>query len=310
MKISKTGGLIAAASQKAARPTLPLGSITAIQRIVMTFQQAGIFPIAVVTGVEADEVKYRLSGRGVVFLHNNAFQDPEMLDSIRLGLHFLQNKCERIAFTPVNVPLFTPSTMQTLLDQEGDFVTPSVDGKGGHPILLSNRVIPDILSYSGGDGLRGAMAQIQCNRTRVSVEDEGILLTVHEQAQLEAHLKRQQSAFVQPNAQFTLEQEDTIFSVRAKLLLLLIGETHSVRTASDMMAMSISKAWDTLNKLETALGYPLILRRQGGQKGSGSDLTQRGLSFLRAFQAYEERALAESRRAFASVFDSSGLLNP
>lgn len=310
MKISKTGGLIAAASQKAARPTLPLGSITAVERIVMTFQQAGIFPIVVVTGVEANEVKYRLSGRGVVFLHNSEFQDPELLDSIRLGLHFLKDKSDRILFAPVNVPLFTPSTIQTLLDQEGDFVTPAVGDKGGHPILLSNRVIPDILSFTGTGGLRGAMAQIQCDRTRVEVEDNGILLTVHDQAQLVAHLKRHQSAFVQPNVQFTLEQEDTLFNVRAKLLLLLIDETHSVRTASDMMAMSISKAWDTLNKLESALGYPLIFRRQGGTKGSGSDLTPRGRAFLQAYQAYEERALAESRCAFANVFDSSGLLNP
>ena len=69
---------------------------------------------------------------------------------------------------------------------------------------------------------------------------------------------------------FTLEQEGTIFSVRAKLLLLLNEETHSVRTASDMMAMSISKARDTLNKLESALNHPLLLRRQGEQKGNAS----------------------------------------
>lgn len=310
MKISRTGGLIAAASQKASRPTLQLGSITAVQRIVMTFQQVGIFPIAVVTGVEADEVKYRLSGRGVVFLHNSEFQDPELLDSIRLGLGFLQDKCERIAFTPVNVPLFSPSTLRALLSRNGDFVTPVVDGKGGHPIILSNHVIPDILSYGGSGGLRGAMSKIQCSRTRVDVADDGIRLTFHEQAQLEAHLRSHQSDFVQPNVQFTLEQEETIFNVRSKLLLLLIGETHSVRTASDMMAMSISKAWDTLNKLESALGYPLILRRQGGQKGSGSDLTPHGRAFLQAFQAYEERALSESRRAFDEIFSPSGLPIP
>jgi molybdate transport repressor ModE-like protein len=310
MKISQTGGLIAAASQKAARPTLQLGSITAVQRIVLTFQQAGVFPIAVVTGVEADEVKYRLSGRGVVFLYNSEFEDPELLDSIRLGLGFLQDKCERIVFAPVNVPLFAPSTLRTLLQQKGDFVTPAVNGRGGHPIVLSNAVIPEILAYSGGGGLRGAMAQMHCRRTRIAVEDEGIRLTFHEQSRLDAHLQRHAADFVQPNVQFSLEHEDAVFNVRAKLLLLLIGETHSVRTASDMMAMSVSKAWDTLNRLEAALGYPLILRRQGGQKGSGSDLTQRGQAFLQAFQAYEERALSESRRAFDDVFLPSGLLKP
>ena len=74
--------------------------------------------------------------------------------------------------------------------------------------------------------------------------------------------------------------------------------------------MSISKAWDTLNKLEAALGYPLILRRQGGTKGSGSDLTPRGQAFLQAFQQYEERALAQSNLVYEELLLSPGYLKP
>jgi len=55
MKISRISGVIAAASKKDAEPLLQIGTIPIIKRIVISFQQAGIFPIVVVTGAEEDE---------------------------------------------------------------------------------------------------------------------------------------------------------------------------------------------------------------------------------------------------------------
>lgn len=50
MRISKVGGVIAAASQSVAQPLLQIGTIPIIRRIVISYQRAGIFPIVVVTG--------------------------------------------------------------------------------------------------------------------------------------------------------------------------------------------------------------------------------------------------------------------
>ena len=310
MQIGKTGGLIAAASKKATRPNLKLGSITIVQQIVLTFQQAGVFPIAVVTGVEADEVKYALAGRGVVFLYNEEYQDPELFASVRIGLDFLKDTCERIVFAPANVPLFSPATLQTLLAAEGDVVTPSLRHKGGHPIVLSNGVIPGLLSYQGGDGLRGALAGMKPQRRWVEVQDEGVLLNVHRQDALKAHLKQHKADFIHPYLRLGVEGEEELFSARAKLLLLLIGKTHSVRTAGEMMALSVSKAWNILNKLEKSLGYALITRRRGGSAGSGSELTPQGEAFLRAFQCYEEEVRAFSGGRFEEMMRGSGALRP
>ncbi len=291
MIIGRVGGLIAAASKKASRPTLQLGGISVVERIVLTFQQAGVFPIVVVTGVEADEVKYRLAGRGVVFLHNEEFEDPELIDSVKIGLSFLRGKCERIVFSPVNTPIFRPDTLHALLGTAGEIVTPAYMGRGGHPILFSDTVVPDFLTWRGETGLRGVLASMPQRRTSVAVSDEGILLTIHQQSRLQAYYEEHKAAFLHPRLRLSLEREEELFNARAKLLLLLIGETHSVRTASTMMALSQSKAWDMLNKLEAALGYELITRRKGGTQGSRSDLTQQGLAFLKAWQEYEERVI-------------------
>lgn len=298
LTINRVGGLIAAASKKASRPTLQLGGISVVERIVLTFQQAGIFPIVVVTGVEADEVKYRLAGRGVVFLHNEEFEDPELIDSVKMGLSFLRGKCERIVFSPVNTPMFLPATLHTLLGTEGEIVTPSYQGRGGHPILFSGTVIPHLLTWQGEAGLRGSLSSMSRVRMPVEVDDEGILLTIHQQNRLQTYYEENKAAFLHPRLRLSLEREEELFNARAKLLLLLVGETHSVRTASTMMALSQSKAWDMLNKLEAALGYDLITRRKGGTQGSRSDLTLQGISFLKAWQGYEEKVIDCTNQGF------------
>lgn len=310
MFISKVGGLIAAASQRATKPNLRLGSISVVKRIVLTLQQAGVFPIVVVTGVEADDVKYQLAGRGMVFVYNEAYQDPELMDSARIGLPYLQNRCERVVFAPVNVPLFSPRTLQALLAAGGDIVTPSYQHKGGHPVVLSNAVIPSILAYTGANGLRGAIASMAQRRTWVEVQDAGIALTIHRETELKHHLASHQQAFLHPYLQISLEGEEALFETRAMLLLFLIGETHSVRAASEMMALSPSKAWSIINKAEAALGYAVITRHQGGQQGSGSELTAKGLAFLIAFQQYREQVLAYSNTQFESTLRTQGFLQP
>ena len=49
MKISRIGGLIAAVSENT---TLQVGSIPIVKRIVISLQQAGVFPIVVITGAD------------------------------------------------------------------------------------------------------------------------------------------------------------------------------------------------------------------------------------------------------------------
>lgn len=51
MFVSNVGGIIAAASKESAHPLRKTGKIPAIKRIVLSMQQAGLFPIVVVVGL-------------------------------------------------------------------------------------------------------------------------------------------------------------------------------------------------------------------------------------------------------------------
>lgn len=189
MLISKTGGLIAAASKKQAAPLLQIGSIPIIKRIVLSFQQAGIFPIVIITGTDEFEVKNNLADYNVIFLRNDNFEAPPLFDSVKIGLEYLRDKCERVVFSPVNVPMFSPATLKQLIDTVGDIVSPSYKSQGGHPIVISTKMIPEIFSYTGDNGLRGATAALEAHRVWVEVNDEGILYSVHDVEQLKSNLE-------------------------------------------------------------------------------------------------------------------------
>lgn len=139
MKFGSVGAVIAAASKKDAVPLLKVGSIPIVRRIVLTLQQAGVFPIVVVTGTEELEVTHQVAPLGVVFIKNTECEKPELFSSVKLGLSYLQGKCDRVVFTPVNAPMFFAQTLHTLLSCDADIVTPTYDGRGGHPICCAGK---------------------------------------------------------------------------------------------------------------------------------------------------------------------------
>lgn len=302
MHISRVGGIIAAASLKTAVPMLQIGSIPIVERIVITFQQAGIFPIVVITGVDEEALRYRLAGYGVIFIPNEHADAPPLFDSVKIGLRYLQGKCDRVIFTPVNVPMFTPDTLIKLKQTSGDVVTPSYNGRAGHPVVLASDVIPQILSYNGDNGLRGALSALGSRRVFISVDDKGILVNVHDQQELEAQLAEHNHAILHPMVRLSIERENSFFDARLKLLLFLISDTQNVRKACAAMGLSYGKAWNMINHLEMELGYQVVTRRQGGSHGGSTFLTEQGTAFLLTYQQYEENVFNFAQEQFQSLF--------
>lgn len=302
MKLGKVGGIIAVASKEVAMPLLQVGTIPIIQRIVITYQQVGIFPIVVVTGPEEDEIKRQLSPFGVIFLRNPDLDQPELLDSIRIGMGFLNGKCDRVAITPVTVPMVSPETLEELICTEGDIVAPSYSGKGGHPVLLSERVFPGILSYQGDQGLRGALSACDAPRTWVPVEDRGVITNIHNEAELLAQLEEHNSAILHPVLHMQLEQESAFFSARLKLLLYLLADTSNMRTSCAYSGIAHSKAWDMINRLEQRLGYSVVDRQRGGKAGGSTRLTKQGAEFLTAYHDFEHAVHQFTQNEFKKRF--------
>jgi len=308
-KKKTTGGIIVAAGktteENEPNPLLKIGSISVVKRIVLTFQQVGISPIVVITGYEAEEIEHELADYGVIFLRNSQYENSQMFDSAKIGLEFLQNKCHQVIFNPVNIPMFTPETIQELMESGKKVISPSYRGKSGHPLLLASELIPSILNYDGTMGMRGAIQSIGVEKQWMDIDDEGILHDTDDIERLDQLLKTHNQHILHPFVRISIEKEFLFFNSRTKLLLILIQETHSVRSACRHIALSYSKAWNMINQLEEELGYMVVDRKHGGSNGGKTYLTPQGLDFLAKFQQFEQNVRQYAKDEFGRLFAKS-----
>ena len=301
------GALITAAGMSSRmgdfKPMLNIGSISIAQRVIATFQQAGVDKIVMVTGYNATLLERHLAGNGVVFLRNEAYETTQMFDSVKIGLRYLQDKCDRVLFTPVDIPLFTAATVRALLESAAELACPVCEGEAGHPTLIGCKLIERILSDSGEGGLRGALERCGEPMVQIPVNDKGILHDADTPEDYRALLAYHNEQLVRPVLSVSLAREKVFFDGRTAMLLILVEETASVRTACQRMQMSYSSGWNVIRALESQLGRTLIQRSQGGAGGGKSRLTEDAKQLLAQYEAYSAALRGEAARLYDRYFE-------
>ncbi|MDO4566477.1 MAG: nucleotidyltransferase family protein, partial [Oscillospiraceae bacterium] len=193
------------------KPMLNIGSITIAQRVIATLRQAGIEQIVVVTGYNADVLEHHLAKSHVIFLRNENYATTQMFDSARIGLEYMAKKCARVLFTPIDIPLFTASTAEALLQSGADYACPVCEGERGHPILLSRAIIERLLADSGEGGLKGALERTGIEEKFIEVEDAGILHDADTPEDYLSLLEYHNSQLARPVVQVALAREKPFF---------------------------------------------------------------------------------------------------
>ena len=300
------GALIVAAGMSTRmgefKPMLSIGSISVAQRVIATLSQAGVSKIVMVTGYNATILERHLSGNGIIFLRNENYETTQMFDSVKIGLSYLQDKCDKVLFTPVDVPLFTAKTVKTILDSGAPLAVPMCEGKQGHPILIANDLIPEILNDCGEMGLKGAMDRCSVPLLRIDVEDPGTIHDADTPEDFSALVEYHNAQLVRPVVSVSLAKEKPFFDSKIATLLMLIDETKSVRAASQRMQLSYSSCWNIIRTLESQLNYSLIERSQGGAGGSTSVLTDQGRLLLERYTAYEKTLKEQANTLYETYF--------
>ena len=273
----EVGALIVAAGMSSRmgefKPMLNIGTISIAQRIVATFNRSGVNKVVMVTGYNAVTLERHLAGNGIIFLRNENYETTQMFDSVKIGLRYLQNKCDKVLFTPVDIPL-----------------------------LIDNRLISKILCDSGEQGLRGATERCGVPILCVPVEDPGILYDADTPEDFAALVDYHNNQLVRPVVSVSLAKEKVFFDSKTAMLLALIDETKSVRAAGQRMQLSYSSCWNMIRKLEEQLCYPLIERTQGGAVGGVSVLTDRGREFLAKYTEYDKKVRDIAEDLFDAYF--------
>ncbi|MGM9541934.1 MAG: NTP transferase domain-containing protein [Candidatus Limivicinus sp.] len=298
----QTGAVIVAAGMSSRmgdfKPMLNIGSISIAQRVVATFQQAGVEKIVMVTGYNATALEKHLANNGIVFLRNEEYEHTQMFESAKIGLGYIQDKCDRVLFTPVDIPLFTAATVHALLESGAELACPVCQGETGHPILIASHLIDAILEDSGEGGLRGALDRCGEAMEQVPVSDLGVLHDADTPQDFKALLRYHNEQLVRPVVNVALAREKPFFDSQVAMLLELVDETQSVRTACARMQMSYSSGWNLIRRLESQLNMSLIERSQGGAGGGKSSLTPEGKRLTEAYRSY----LAAVKEAAADLY--------
>lgn len=302
----ETGAVVVAAGISSRmgdfKPMLSIGEISVAQRVVATLRQAGAERVVVVTGYNADELERHLSKSGAVFVRNEEYRTTEMFDSALIGLKYIRGKCDRILFTPVDVPLFTAATVRELLDSGAELACPVCGGQRGHPILMSPDVVDRLLRDSGEDGLKGALGRCGVPMTLVDVPDPGILHDADTPEDYRQLLELHNSQLVRPVLQVSVARQLTFLDGRVAMMLQLIGETGSVREACQRIQMSYSSGWNAIRTLENELGFTVVSRTQGGARGGSSSITKEGAELLKRYEGFRRELCAEADRLFEKYF--------
>ena len=285
------------------KPMLNIGSISIAQRVVATFQQAGVDKIVMVTGFNAVTLERHLAGNGLVFLRNEQYETTQMFDSARIGLDYLRDKCDRVLFTPVDIPLFTAATVRALLASGAPLASPVCGGVQGHPTLIASSLIDALLADSGADGLRGALDRCGAEMTLVPVEDRGVLHDADTPEDYRALLKYHNEQLYRPVIGVALAREKVFFDERTAMLLRLVDETKSVRAACQRMQLSYSSGWNSIRALESQLNHALVQRNQGGSGGGKSALTEAGRALLESYGAYAAALRERAEELFDEYFE-------
>src|SRR5215204_5559786 len=134
--------LAAGESKRMGQPKmlLPWGQLTVLEHVIITFQNAGIEDIVVVTGGAHQEVEKLVHSRKVRSVFNKEFFNGDMLSSIQCGLRRLTDQATATLIGLGDQPQIQEGTVRlickTFSEKESRLIVPSFQMRRGHPWLV------------------------------------------------------------------------------------------------------------------------------------------------------------------------------
>lgn len=279
----------------------PVGVITAGQRIISSFQCAGVSMVGLVVGKEDKKTERQFAQNGVVFLRCEDHK-ADFFAGLQTGLAFMQGKCDRVFIVPADAPLFLPQTVCSLCNTNTNIALPEYKYMQGFPVLLDDKASTIICAQKDADSAKQAVQQT-LQSVSVPIEDPGILLRGKDLSRKKGVIRRHNSQLSRPVIEVALHSGGLLYDSRLSMLLHLVEETRSVRNACSLMQISYSTAWNMLNHVEDELGFPLVERMRGGSAGSGSILTEKGKRLMDAYDGFCEALNTEAKQLYTKIFD-------
>ena len=177
--------LAAGESKRMGEPkmALPWGSTTVLGQVLVTFANAGVDEIVVVTGAHrgvvegiVDEARVSLPVRSVF---NAEFAQRGMLSSVQCGVRSLTGKAYGATLIGLgDQPQVKERSVRRVVEAAGGespLVVPSFQQRRGHPWLVKGGLWQSILELSAPQTLRDFLNLHQADICYVATDDDGVL---------------------------------------------------------------------------------------------------------------------------------------
>jgi len=127
--------------------------------------------VIVVAGAGADKVRSLMAGRPEVEVVVNEDFASGMLSSVQAGARSV--RAPRFFLLPGDMPLVGAAVFRKMLEREAEIVVPACQGRRGHPVLMSSRLVAAILAEPRDSSL-GRFIRRQGSQI-VETRDPGVL---------------------------------------------------------------------------------------------------------------------------------------
>lgn len=300
-----TAALIVASGKTAAGENLdPLkkaGIVSAIERFSLLFRQAGIQRVIVVHD-ESIPVNKWVPSMNLTFL--TVPSGSGMLEHIKSGLSYFQEKAAKVLIASVDVPLFSLNTLRTLLAADADLCIPSYAGCRGFPILISAGHFPTILSCTDAKDLAEAIQSCGLTPRVLDVNDAGVISDLSKDGSYQRLFDQHDLSPMRASFRFRILKECAFYGPGPHLLLQLTEETGSLSEACRHMGISYSKGRKIISTMERQLGSTVIETQQGGKGGGYSHLTAEAKELAQCYDAFCAEAEESLQQLFHKHFAS------
>lgn len=161
------------------KPLLKFGNQTAVERVVMTHQKAGVDQIILVVGHRAAAIKSYFKKSSFELVTNERY-DEGMYSSIIKGINQLDMDVDAFFVHPVDIPLIKVGTIKAMMASfqiyNKGILYPCFMDERGHPPLIDKKYREDILSNKIAGGLKQLLASHETDTVNLALADESILM--------------------------------------------------------------------------------------------------------------------------------------
>ncbi|MGI6021215.1 MAG: NTP transferase domain-containing protein [Lachnospiraceae bacterium] len=291
----KTGAIILTAGEmkNGIDPLYVINNQTIISYILEKLKRMNISPVIVVLGDKKDILReYLLDMNAEVVCNDN--YSKGLFSSIKIGIEAVKDRCDQVFLIKGNVPSFTGDTLRKMIECDSGIVRPVHEGRLGHPVLVRREYYEKILRHDDVEGgFEKILEEPEFDYEAVNVDDDGILLVnsdldAFELIKFNINKERNRNTDYNIDVNITVSDENLLFSREYAQLFFFIDKTHSLRSASECLHISYSKAWTMIKNLEKHTGIKFVNKSVGGYKGGHTVLTEEGKRIIDEYKRYSE----------------------